>query len=377
MKFFNQTILVTSNEPWGGLWFSKQHYANELSRENKVYFVNAPGKWNLHQLFKKKLEKKQISPSLMVLELNNYFPLTGRFNLLFRLNEWLTNKMLSKFFRQEKVSNLIVFAFNPFHLLQPKQIKQVTLAIYYSVDHYPSIEREAMLCKNVDIIFIISHAYKKKYEKYKKPLYYLSHGIPDHGYSEEELLQPNLKDEALIMGSFTKHIDYQLLYELAKKFEEIKFRLIGLIQNLEDFSLKDLEYLDKLKKMKNVFFEKNKPYSDLYSDMLGAKICMVCYKGEGSETLRSPLKALQYLSFGKTVVCGNFQTFEDVPEIYDLLYVCNNNEEFIERFRKLLTEKELPEIIKKRIRFAQQFTYFKIFRKIEKFIDEARDLQRQ
>ena len=91
MKFFNQTILVTSNEPWGGLWFSKQHYANELSRENKVYFVNAPGKRNLHQLFKKKLEKKQISPSLMVLELNNYFPLTGRFNLLFRLNEWLTN----------------------------------------------------------------------------------------------------------------------------------------------------------------------------------------------------------------------------------------------------------------------------------------------
>ena len=34
MKLENQTILVTSNEPWGDLWYSKQNYAYELSKKN-------------------------------------------------------------------------------------------------------------------------------------------------------------------------------------------------------------------------------------------------------------------------------------------------------------------------------------------------------
>ena len=51
MKSNGQTIFIISNEHWGPVWYSKHHYANELSASNIVYFINPPSKWKFTNLF--------------------------------------------------------------------------------------------------------------------------------------------------------------------------------------------------------------------------------------------------------------------------------------------------------------------------------------
>ena len=51
MKLEDQPILVVSNEPWGEVWFSKHNYAFELSRKNRVLFVDPPKRWRPANVF--------------------------------------------------------------------------------------------------------------------------------------------------------------------------------------------------------------------------------------------------------------------------------------------------------------------------------------
>src|SRR5687767_3642526 len=39
MEFINKVIYIVSYEEWGPMLMSKHHYAIELAKENKVYFI--------------------------------------------------------------------------------------------------------------------------------------------------------------------------------------------------------------------------------------------------------------------------------------------------------------------------------------------------
>ena len=62
-KELPHTIFLTSNEPWGDVWFSKQHYANELAKMgHQVYFLNAPTGWSPKNLFRINLRVEKTDP---------------------------------------------------------------------------------------------------------------------------------------------------------------------------------------------------------------------------------------------------------------------------------------------------------------------------
>ena len=90
-KLEGRTILIVSNEPWGDVWYSKHNWANELSQNNTVYFVNSPVRWTFKGLFQNKISVKNYSESLFILDYKNRLPLT-RFNLLYKLNNYIVSK---------------------------------------------------------------------------------------------------------------------------------------------------------------------------------------------------------------------------------------------------------------------------------------------
>ncbi len=67
MKLENQTLLVISNEPWGDIWYSKHNWAYELSKKNKVFFINPPIKWKISNLWSFKICIDDYNESLQVL----------------------------------------------------------------------------------------------------------------------------------------------------------------------------------------------------------------------------------------------------------------------------------------------------------------------
>ena len=71
----NKTIVITSNEPWGDIWYTKHNYAAELSKKNKVYFVNPPNSWKIGIRQGYGIKEDIITDNLSVLSYNNYLPL--------------------------------------------------------------------------------------------------------------------------------------------------------------------------------------------------------------------------------------------------------------------------------------------------------------
>ena len=76
MKLKNQIIVLVSNEQWSDIWFSKHHYANELSQKNKVLFINPPKQWNIKNVFFNTITTTRISSNLEIVSYQNYFPFT-------------------------------------------------------------------------------------------------------------------------------------------------------------------------------------------------------------------------------------------------------------------------------------------------------------
>ena len=74
MELCKQNILIVSNEKWGKMWYSKHNYANELSKNNNVYFLNPAKAFHPFNIFKKNITSYKITDTLTVLEYKNILP---------------------------------------------------------------------------------------------------------------------------------------------------------------------------------------------------------------------------------------------------------------------------------------------------------------
>src|ERR1051326_3339068 len=118
MKLEDQTILVTSNEPWGDIWYSKQNYAYELSKKNKVFFIDPPTKWQLKNIFYNPIILKSYNENLKIISYQNFLPILN--DVFNRLNNFLVSKYLKRFFQGNHISNYLVWAFDPIRLYNHK-----------------------------------------------------------------------------------------------------------------------------------------------------------------------------------------------------------------------------------------------------------------
>ena len=88
LSFKERTILIVSNEPWGDVWFSKQHYAYELSKMgHQVFFINPTSRWSIKNLFSFSVKLNQTNENITLVNYQNNFPQTI-FNKFFtKLND--------------------------------------------------------------------------------------------------------------------------------------------------------------------------------------------------------------------------------------------------------------------------------------------------
>ena len=88
-------IVVTSNEPWGEVWFSKQHIAYALAQlGHEVYFLNAPQGWSPKHWWAPRWEVRPVEERLWVVDYDNPYPLRGHKRLMLWLNDrWVGQQL--------------------------------------------------------------------------------------------------------------------------------------------------------------------------------------------------------------------------------------------------------------------------------------------
>lgn len=357
MKLENQTIFIVSNEPWGDIWYSKHNWAYELSKNNKVIFLNPPQKWTIYSIFNLKFNFFNFNKNLVIFNYKNFIPYT-RFSVVAYINDYLFLIYFKKWLKKNGINNSIFWTFDPFRFSNPKIFKSI-ISIYFIADLY-RIKKEIKLIKNVDYVFSISKEITD-FLKINKPLI-LSHSISENEF-EESINQVELKDYILYIGGIDYRLDFYLINELVSFFQSQTFLFIGPILNNEDTYFIDL-FIKK--KYKNLIYKKPVPYFQLKNFISNSKICIAPMKVDSLGNTLNSHKILSYLAQDKPVICPPFKDYKNS----DVLFVYNNFSEAKNLFIEILMRKEneLKDI--KRINFAQKFLFKNQIKKIENFLNE-------
>lgn len=351
MKLKDKTILIISNEPWGDIWYSKHNWANELSKNNFVYFINPPHRWKPKDLLKTKIQIEDYKPSLKILNYNNRLPFT-RFNLLFKLNERLIYKSLNKFFKSE--SDIIFWTFDPYRLIYPQKLNILT-SIYFIADRY-LINRETILIRNTKNIISVSKELTRNINN--KRVLNLSHGISETEFKVDDI---NHENYILYIGGVDHRLDYKLIESLLVRFPEQTFLFMGKISTVKDEIFKKI-FLDK--KYKNLEYKLPIHFKELKKYIASAKLCLAPMKLELDGNGINHHKLLQYLALGKPVLSAKFTDYED----NDLLIQFSTEHDAVIKLNNFLHNAESVGLIDKRIMYAKKFLYSNLIREIERKI---------
>lgn len=353
MKLKNKTILIVSNESWGDIWYSKHNWAFELSKNNLVYFINPPRRWKFKAIFKTTIKIENYTETLKIFNYNNLLPLT-RCGFLFKINEALIFKALTKFFKNEK--NLIFWTFDPYRLIYPQNLNLLH-SIYFVADRY-LIPREKILINNVNSIISVSKDLTKDVKH--NHILNISHGISETEFNTDNNV--DCDNFILYIGGIDYRLDFSLISNLLKELPNEKFLFIGKISNIEDNNFRDI-FIDR--KFPNLEYKTAIHFKELKNYIAKSKICLAPMKKGVQGNSINHHKLLQYLAHGKPVLSAKFSDYQN----NNLLIEYSDTQEAIFKLKNALENTEDIDLINKRINFVKQFLYSNLIKKIEEFIN--------
>ncbi len=326
-----KTIIITSNEDWSEIWYSKQHYANELSKLGyEVYFLNAPKKWSPFNIFKLGLRRLKVKDNFEVLSYWNQFPLKLFPRLFLRLNDTLNCWKLRSL--TKKNNDIIWWHFDPFRFVYLPYFNGIK-RIYHVTDDFFEHETDQLLAKEADLVVATSYPHYENYlKKFPSKTIHIPHGIADEQIGEAI---PATDDQILLVGTMNDDYDYDLLELITEMLPNATLKIVG------PESLKDKQ---NQAKFQNLISRSNVDYigavhsNELVSHIRQANVCISAYKFNMTRVLSS-LKILNYLGQQKPVVTTINYGFESLQN--KGVFLATDPSDFIQIIEAILQRKSL------------------------------------
>jgi len=372
MQLENQNILVTSNEPWGDIWYSKQNYAYELSKKNKVFFINPPTKWSPSHLFSNPIQEEAYNENLHYINYENFLPL--RSDWLNRWNNRWVSKHLQKYLHSKGIKDYILWAFDPIRLYD-HQLLGAKLGIYHCVDYYYfQYLGEHELCKNSDLIFSTSQRFLDDYTDYDTPQYVVPHGISSEEFSLDADKLANLdlqiEDYGLFIGVIDHRMDFILMEKVIQKFSDQAFVFVGPVKLYHrpahsEEALAAAQRIFEKDTYDNVHAIGPKHFKMLKYYIKKAKFCVSYMDMEYHANTVHHHKTLVYLTQGKPVFGPVFSEYKDMGNI---MYMDNTYEGSMELLANFLEHGEAADLAQKRIDHARKYTFENVLKDASQLI---------
>ena len=195
-----------------------------------------------------------------------------------------------------------------------------------------------------DIIFANSKETQRFMENPRTSPIFISNGVDKmflqlKGKKTPEDLKNIPKPIIGYAGKIAKRIDVNLLSFLALKLPQVSFVLIGQVL--------DKKWVEKLFKLKNIYFLGDKYYSQFPIYLAGFDLCIIPHNVGALENEGDPIKLYEYLAAGKPVVTTNIA---EVHVFRDIITIAHTKEEFLEGIiywcRKVKENKNLSKKLK-------------------------------
>lgn len=331
------SIVLTSNEPWGEVWFSKQHIAYALTQlGHQVYFLNAPQGWAPRHWWTPRWVVRQVEPRLHVVDYDNPYPLRGHRRSMLRLNDRWIGRQLQALLPIDRP--ILWWQFDPFRLVDiPPALKGTR--IYHVVDPYDHIWTDALIAQQADLLVLVSQLYEKRYQAFGKPMLYIPHGIST---TEQQLRPERLskieatlgRDYLLFVGTLNPDVDVQLLRRLSQTVTDRSLVLIG-PNKLNNDQQADFQALTSTE---HVHYLGTLHALDLKEYVALAALGLVPYRQQKRENQhRTPLKLLNYLAQAVPIVTTlNYELTELNNR---MIFVAEESDDFIQKSSAILQGK--------------------------------------
>lgn len=366
MKLEEQYIVVTSNEPWGDIWYSKQNYAFELSRKNRVIFINPPKKWNPSNLFSLKLKLKNETSNLQSLDYSNWIPTRWKFTNI--INNYFVSKRLKKFLRKNGFKEFIFWGFDPIRLYNPKSLG-AHIGIYHCVDYYYfQYYGEKQLCLNSDYLFATSQLFLDEFSAFDKPKNVVPHGISRDEFKLDDAIAKSIDipydNYALYIGVVDHRMDFAYYEEVLLKFPNLKFLFVGPVRETKNEAF---DRIFKERKYDNAIIVGPKHFKELKYFIAKSLFCMSFMDMSYHANTVHHHKTLVYLAQGKPIFGFAFEEYKANSHI---MYMDNDKQELMNLLENFIANGEDPNLINERIDYALKYTFENILENASELIKE-------
>lgn len=360
MELRGQHIVIISNEAWGTTWYSKHNYAFELSRNNRVLFVDPVTGWSLRDLFRSRITRETVAENLDVIRYNNRLPI--RSALLYNMNNRWVSAALKRFFAGNGFGNMLFWSFDPYRLHEPAALGAAQ-AIYQCMDNYAfKAMGEKKLALNCAHVICVGERLADYFRPFHPSVHVLPHAVPSRAFGGDATFRnplPVRKGYGLFFGNINKRLDYDRLEKMVTALPERDFVLLGNLHDLSGDAAAHRLFTEK--KYNNVYLTPAVPYNDLRNYIADAGFGFLFPKPEPGNLISSQ-KMMQYLAQGKPVFGPHFEEWKNEKH---LLYADDDIEQLIHRMRTVLQENEPETLAAERIAHAGQYSFAAILKKIE------------
>ena len=353
MELGNKNILIISPQPWNHIFVSKHHYAVYLSRRgNRVFFLNPPNK-------KLSLSETEYD-NLWVLD---YLPFVKGLRFLPSfLQKSIMKAKFTKLQRKSGVCIDIVWSFDDSVFYDLSVLPKKILKIFHNVDLNQNFQFEKA-AGTADICFGVCSPVVKRLEKFNKNSHFINHGFNDcSDFTATNILSDINGIKAFYAGNLdSKYLDWDTLYYVIKSNKGIQFFFAG---KWDDEIVKG-----KMLAQKNVQYLGILPASQLSGLYKASDVLLLCYKYcEEPEQLSNSHKLMEYLGAGKVIVASWTSEYWSQR---DLILMSKEKSDYPLLFEKAINNLGFfnsPELVNKRIHFANENTYEKQLKRIESLV---------
>jgi hypothetical protein len=363
MEFLKgKNILIISPEGWGKSFLSKHHYALELAKSNKVWFLN-PAHTSITNAQAGELPEN--------LTLINDRQLPGLRHYPQRIQRFIISKQFEQIENKTDVKFQVVWNFDNSRYFHHDCFYDA-YTIHHVVDEHMNYNF-AIASRSAELCLGVTHELAESLKHYNQNAHFIDHALAPFEYTAIQKPPGKGRWSVSYTGNLLlQALDLKLMHELAEAHADTDFYLIGSYgKNHLNVGIKAAENpeLTKLMALPNVFATGELGFKDAFTLASQTDIQIVPYF-RSNKPMTNSSKLPFYLYNGKAIVSNEFSE----QRHHGLIRMASSPAEFKIIFSDTLQNLAVwnsAEKMQQRRQYALENTYQRRIQYIDKLITEA------
>ena len=344
----NKTILLISPEPWSTIFVSKHHYAQILSENNTVYFLNPAHGFVRSPSKGMNIQVNKVNSRLFTIDYLNLLP---RLNHLPHKIQKLTYRKQAQFLKNKIERQIdLVWSFDPYRYFD-QHVWLADKSLSHKVDLHHGAKYEAKIIDTSNYFLSLSKHLTTRGAS-RNPDFITGHGLPlDQKLPYQHECLTNNKIKAVYVGNINALLAVNRIKKLAKRFSHVDFILAGPSQEGLFIKHQNIIPLGKV------------PSNKLYSLIEQCDVCLLPLKQRKFKEINSH-KLFLYLETGKVILSDPLLDYGSTT----LLEFAHSDREFEHKFGDIienLRRYNSERMIQARKDFVKGKSYKDIIQQIE------------